>query len=79
MEITLVSTDHGFHDFDIAGFGNLRRATVSPAIKKGDQFNLFFGESSKVGALWVGNNGLNTRDLESSIKKAAKHIGLEAQ
>lgn len=79
MDITLISTNHGFHDFDIAGFASVRRATVSPAIKKGDQFNLFFGESSKVGARWIGSNGLNTRDLESSIKKAAKQIGLEAQ
>lgn len=72
MNITLISTNHGFHDFDIAGFGDLRRATVSPAIKKGETFNLFFGESSKVGATWIGKDGLNTADLERSIKNAAQ-------
>lgn len=74
MEITLVSTDHGFHDFDIAGFGNLRRATVSPAIKKGETFNLFLCESSKIGVIWIGDRGLNTDDLKRSIEKAVQTL-----
>jgi hypothetical protein len=71
MQIKLVSTENGLYDFDVIDAGSISRVTVSETIKKGDTFNIYFGESSKEGGIWQGDNGVSgflTRDLESSIK-----------
>jgi len=70
MNTTLVSTSNGFHDFDITGYGGVKRATVSPSIKKGELFNVYLEEGAKIGAIWLGRVGVNQTDLQRSIQKA---------
>jgi hypothetical protein len=69
----LVSTSNGFYDFDITDNSNAKiyRATVDKDIKKGDMFNVFYGDGSKTGCKWVGDRGIDNYligDLEKSIK-----------
>ena len=54
LEIVLVTSDHGYQDYDIKGNSVLRRACVPHDIKKGDTFNVYHGESSKAGVKWTG-------------------------
>lgn len=75
MNITLVSTSNGFNDFDISEYGGVKRATVSPSIKKGDMINVYFKDGSKMGAAWLGSAGVNKEDLQRSIQKAVKTTG----
>lgn len=70
MNITLVSTSNGFNDFDIAEYRGVKRATVSPNIKKGELFNVYLEEGAKIGAIWLGRVGVNQTDLQRSIQKA---------
>lgn len=72
MNTTLVSTNNGFHDFDLTGYGGVKRATISPSIKKGELFNVYLEDGAKIGATWLGSKGINEKDLLRSIKKAAK-------
>ncbi|MBQ68979.1 hypothetical protein CL689_02835 [Candidatus Saccharibacteria bacterium] len=72
MNTTLVSTSNGFHDFDITQYGGVKRATVSPNIKKGEPFNVYLEEGAKIGAIWMGSAGVNKEDLQRSIQKAVK-------
>lgn len=55
LNLHLVSTEHGFRDFDVIDHPVIRRATVASDIRKGDYFNVYHGESSKAGAKWFGN------------------------
>lgn len=54
LEFVLVTSDHGFQDYDIKGHSVLRRACIPHDIKKGENFNLYHGESSKSGVKWTG-------------------------
>lgn len=58
----------GLLDFDISGIDSVRRVVFSSDIKKGDMFNIYFGESSKGGAFW------NT-DLLTTISDFFKQRG----
>ncbi|MFC9008394.1 hypothetical protein [Streptomyces microflavus] len=62
LEIVLVTSAHGFQDYDIKGHSVLRRACIPHDIKKGENFNLYHGESSKSGVKWTG-------DLADSLHK----------
>ncbi|HRL95516.1 MAG TPA: hypothetical protein PK873_18445 [Pseudomonas sp.] len=60
----LVTEEHGYKDFDIAGHPCVHRACVPHDIQKGDYFNVYHGESSKSGCRWDG-------DLIRSLRKFA--------
>jgi hypothetical protein len=51
---------NGYSDYDVEGHPVVKRACVAPTLKKGDRFNLYCHDGSKVGAVWRG-------DLRSSI------------
>ncbi|WP_132834089.1 hypothetical protein [Pseudomonas sp. 460] len=46
---------YGFRDYDVIGHPTLRRACVPLNIRRGQNFNIYHGESSKSGAKWLGN------------------------
>ncbi len=76
MQTSLISTEHGFHDFDIEGAGSIERATVDQKIRSGDLFNIYLADGVKHGVKWIGTRGVNNQDLEVSIKKfEAKKAG----
>ena len=79
----LVSTENGFYDFDITDAGSIRRVTISENIKKGDSFNIYYGDGHytphrKERCTWVGSNGIGgylTGDVEKSVRKSSVYIG----
>jgi hypothetical protein len=80
IEIKLVKTQSPFHDFDVSGAGTIRRVTISPDIKLGDTFNIFFGDGhyvpkQKEGATWLGKTGYSLADVEKSIRRSSVFIG----
>lgn len=50
----LHSSSNGFHDYDVIGHPLLRRVAIPHGIKEGEQFNVYYGEASKGGAVWRG-------------------------
>ena len=72
MTITtsLVSSEHGFDDFDVQGLPMIHRACVGHGIKKGDIFNVYCGGGGiKLGGTWQGT-------LERSLSAfATSHPG----
>lgn len=78
MQIRLVSSKRGYHDFDVTDAGSIHRVCVSNNIKHGDIFNIYYGESSKEGGVWLGRKGIAgylIGDLEKSLRKAPVFIG----
>jgi len=63
IETTLVSTEHGFEDYDVTGHSSITRACVPHKVKVGDTFNIYHHESSKSAIIWQG-------DLLASILSA---------
>lgn len=61
FKMYLQTSEHGFHDYDVKGHPTLRRVCVPVGLCKGDHFNVYFGESSKSGAKWLGT-------LEKSLR-----------
>jgi hypothetical protein len=55
FQIKLHSSAHGFRDYDVIGHPTLRRACVPLNIRRGENFNVYHGESSKSGTKWLGN------------------------
>ncbi len=53
--MTLASNEHGFDDYDVIGHSSLRRICVPHTVKRSDRVNVYYGESSKEGALWKGS------------------------
>ncbi len=45
---------YGFRDYDVIGHPTLRRACVPLNIRRGENFNIYHGESSKSGTKWLG-------------------------
>ncbi|MFV8385221.1 hypothetical protein ACNO5E_14125 [Vibrio parahaemolyticus] len=77
MEIRLVSTEHGYHDFDVADAELVKRVTVDENIKKGDMFNIYLHGGKKVGGIWRGEKGVKgylVGDLKDSINAALASI-----
>lgn len=66
----LVSSEHGFDDFDVLGLPMVQRVCVGHGIKKGDIFNVYCGGGgNKLGGTWQGT-------LERSLASfAASHPG----
>lgn len=54
MNIKLISRKR-FRDYDVTGYGNIYRAAVPYGIKPGQYFNIYRGESTKNGCLWMGS------------------------
>lgn len=54
IQVKLVSSEHGFKDFDVTNLPNVHRACVSHGIKKGDIFNVYCSNGVKLGAAWCG-------------------------
>ncbi|WP_020190744.1 hypothetical protein [Pseudomonas putida] len=55
FQIKLHNSEHGFRDYDVIGHPTLRRACVPLNIRRGENFNVYHGESSKSGTKWLGN------------------------
>ena len=54
MKLTLVSSQHGFFDFDIEGHKEVRRVCVPLSLKRGETFNVYTKTEGKVGVTWLG-------------------------
>ena len=56
MPITtrLLSSEHGFDDFDVLGLPKVHRVCVGHGIKMGDILNVYCDDGSKLGATWRG-------------------------
>lgn len=52
---TLVSSEHGFDDYEVSGIECVHRITVGRGIKRGDLCNVYCADSVKLGAPWQGN------------------------
>lgn len=61
---TLVSSEHGYHDYDVQGLPKVHRACVGHNLKKGDIFNVYCEDGVKIGATWSVN-------LEQSLSQFA--------
>jgi len=48
----LTCNKNGFNDYDILEHETIRRACVPHGIKKGEMFNVYYGENSKTGIIW---------------------------
>lgn len=55
IDITLVSKENGFKDYDITGHPVVHRITVGHNIRKGEVFNVYCTESRKIGGIWQGS------------------------
>jgi hypothetical protein len=83
MKIKLVSRSNGVYVFDIAEAGSIRNVTVPRDRKRGDLFNIYFGDGSHIPyktekAVWLGlESGKKplTSDMEMSIRKSDVFIG----
>lgn len=62
---TLISSENGFDDFNVAGLPDVHRACVGHGIKKGGIFNVYCANSTKLGATWMGS-------IESSLVRFAE-------
>jgi hypothetical protein len=49
IEANLVSSEHGFDDFEVCNLPHVHRACVGQGIKNGDIFNVYCGDSTKLG------------------------------
>lgn len=67
---TLVSSEHGFDDYDVEGIPTVHRVTVGHGIRKGDLFNVYCEESRKIGAVWHGT-------LQKSLEHLADRLASE--
>lgn len=83
MQLKLVSTENGFHDFDVSGAGTIRRVTVCENIKYGGAFNIYYGDGHTIAhrkgsGKWLGRKGVEgylVGDVEKSIRKSEIFIG----
>lgn len=65
VKVKLVSSEHGFDDFDVDNLPNVHRACVGRGIKKGDIFNVYCSDGVKLGASWCG-------EIKQSLANFAK-------
>lgn len=64
IQITLVTAEHGYDDFDIDGVQRVNRACVPHGIKRGDIFNVYCDDSVKLGATWKGSLERSLADIK---------------
>lgn len=60
MKTTLVSSLHGYSDYDLHGIPMIHRACTGFKMRQGDLFNVYCDHGIKLGAIWTGS-------LESSL------------
>ncbi|WP_155629650.1 hypothetical protein [Burkholderia territorii] len=68
---TLVSSEHGFDDYDVEGIPTVHRVTIGHGIRKGDDFNVYCDEGRKIGGIWQGT-------LDQSLRHVAARLASEA-
>lgn len=73
IEFSIDNDENGYFDIDVNNAGSIRRVKVVKGIRKGDNINVYYGESSKEGGAWLGKNEFKGteqcfRDLERSLK-----------
>ncbi len=55
VSLSMVSRGRGFDDYDVINHPSLRRICVPHTVKRGERVNVYYGESSKEGAVWKGS------------------------
>lgn len=72
MKIEHDGTENGIRYFNITDAGSMHLTKVREDIQKGDIFNIYYGESSKGGGIWLGKKNATAKqfmiDLENSLK-----------
>lgn len=66
FETIEVSSKDGFTDYDVKGLPFVHRCTVGHGIKQGDIFNVYLGESAKLGVKWKGDLQKSLQDFKGS-------------
>ncbi len=69
MTFLIVTGKNGYRDYEIYGFFTVKRACVSPTIKIGDIFNVYYGESTKIGVEWRGDLKTSLIAIEGLFEK----------
>jgi hypothetical protein len=54
IEVSIVSSEHGFNDFEVRNLPRVHRVSVGHGIKTGDIFNVFCHDGVKLGGVWCG-------------------------
>lgn len=54
IEVSIVSSEHGFNDFEVLNLPNVHRTCVGHGIKNGDIFNVYCFDNVKLGGVWCG-------------------------
>jgi hypothetical protein len=67
---TLVSSEHGFDDYDVEGIPTVHRVAIGHGIRKGNIFNVYCDEGRKIGSEWQGT-------LEKSLEHLAARLASE--
>jgi hypothetical protein len=62
----LMSTEHGFDDYEIKAHPHVHRITVGHGVKKGDVVNIYDHDCSKRGGRWLGDLQETLRDCLSA-------------
>jgi hypothetical protein len=55
LSTKLVSSEHGFDDFDVTGHPRAHRMTVGHGTKNGDICNVYCNDGAKHGVQWRGS------------------------
>ena len=71
VSLKLVTNEHGFSDYDVSGHSIIKRVTVGQNMRKGENFNVYFKDGSKVGATWAGTLALSMEKLLDQLKASA--------
>lgn len=66
----LVSSEHGFDDYNVEGIPTVHRVTIGHGIRKGDNFNVYCDAGRKIGSVWQGT-------LEKSLAHLAAQLVAE--
>ncbi|WP_241299402.1 phage protein NinX family protein [Burkholderia stabilis] len=69
-QATLVSSEHGFDDYDVTGIPTVHRVAIGQGIRKGESFNVYCDEGRKIGSVWQGTLEKSLEDL--SVRFAAE-------
>jgi hypothetical protein len=66
MQIALMSTQHGYDDYDIDMLKLVHRVCIGRNIRIGDVFNVYCSYGVKLGATWAGSIEASLRKFETS-------------
>lgn len=72
IKVTLISSEHGFQDYDVQGLPKVHRACIGRNTNNGDIFNVYCDGGVKFGATW-------SSSLDKSLALfASSHVGYQA-